>query len=81
VSTADAGKAAAALANVAGLDHIDVKGDNIVIGVTNGGAALSPVAVALSSAGIAVQELTMRTPTLDDVFLETTGLRMEEDAK
>lgn len=81
VSTTDAGKAATALANVAGLDHIDVKGDNIVIGVTNGGAALSPVAVALSSAGIAVQELTMRTPTLDDVFLETTGLRMEEDAK
>ena len=81
VSTTDAGRAAAALADVAGLDHVDVKGDNIVIGVTNGGAALSPVAVALSSAGIAVQELTMRTPTLDDVFLETTGLRMEEDAK
>ena len=81
VATADAGKAAVALADVAGLDHIDIKGDNIVIGVTNGGAALSPVAVALSSAGIVVQELTMRTPTLDDVFLETTGLRMEEDAK
>lgn len=81
VATTDAGKAAVALADVAGLDHIDVKGDNIVIGVTNGGAALSPVAVALSSAGIVVQELTMRTPTLDDVFLETTGLRMEEDAK
>ena len=81
VATADTGRAAVALADVGGLDHIDVKGDNIVIGVTNGGAALSPVAVALSSAGIAVHELTMRTPTLDDVFLETTGLRMEEDAK
>ena len=81
VSTADTGKAAGALSSVAGLDHVDIKGDNIVIGVSNGGAALSPVAVALSSAGIVVHELTMRTPTLDDVFLETTGLRMEEDAQ
>jgi ABC-2 type transport system ATP-binding protein len=36
------------------------------------------VAVALSSAGVKVNELTLRTPTLDDVFLEMTGNRMEE---
>ena len=80
VSTEDAARAAQALQTVHGLDHVEAKGDSIVIGVTNGGSALSPVAVALSSAGITVNELTMRTPTLDDVFLETTGTRMQEEA-
>lgn len=76
----DGARATAALSAVPGLDHVDLRGENLVIGVTNGAAALSPVAVALSSAGIEVRELTMRTPTLDDVFLETTGARMDAEA-
>ena len=79
VAIADAAKAEATLRGLNTLDHIEVKGDNIVIGVQNGASALSPVAVSLSEAGIQVLELTMRTPTLDDVFLETTGARMQED--
>lgn len=79
VPASDAQRAADAVRHVHGLDHVEVKGESIVIGVSNGGSALSPIAVALSSAGITVNELTMRTPTLDDVFLETTGTRMEED--
>ena len=66
------------LRGVKGLDHVEVKGDRVIVGVSDGGAALSPVAVALSSAGVKVNELTLRTPTLDDVFLEMTGNRMEE---
>ena len=42
--------------------------------------AISPVAVALSEAGIAIEGLTLRTPTLDDVFLHVTGERMGEEA-
>ena len=79
VAAADSSRAAEVLHRVPGLDHIEAKGESIVIGVTNGGSALSPIAVALSEAGIAVTELTMRTPTLDDVFLETTGTRMQEE--
>ena len=79
VPAADATKAEQAVRTIPTLEHIEVKGDNIVIGVTNGASALSPVAVALSEAGVQVLELTMRTPTLDDVFLETTGARMQED--
>ncbi len=75
----DADRAVQVLRAIPGLDHIEAKGENIVIGASNGGSALSPVAVALSGAGITVSELTMRTPTLDDVFLETTGSRMQED--
>lgn len=79
VPLADAHTAEKTLRDISGLDHIEVKGDSIVIGVQNGAAALSPVAVSLSEAGVQVLELTMRTPTLDDVFLETTGARMQED--
>lgn len=79
VALEDAPRAAQALLAIPGLDHVETKGDSIVIGVTNGGSALSPIAVALSGAGITVNELTMRTPTLDDVFLETTGTRMQQE--
>ena len=38
---------------------------------------ISPVAVALSTCEVPVRDLTLRTPTLDDVFLELTGNRIE----
>jgi ABC-2 type transport system ATP-binding protein len=77
VPLADAPKAETTLRALQSLDHIEVKGETIVIGVQNGASALSPVAVSLSEVGVQVLELTMRTPTLDDVFLETTGARMQ----
>jgi ABC-2 type transport system ATP-binding protein len=40
---------------------------------------LSAVAVALEACGVSVQNLTMRTPTLDDVFLELTGAHIGRD--
>lgn len=79
VSLNDAHKAETTLRGLHTLDHIEVKGDTIVIGVQNGASSLSNVAVSLSEAGVHVLELTMRTPTLDDVFLETTGARMQEE--
>jgi ABC-2 type transport system ATP-binding protein len=69
-----------ALATVAGLDSIAGAGDEVVIAVAEGAKAISPVAVALSEAGIVVEGLTLRTPTLDDVFLHVTGERMREKA-
>jgi ABC-2 type transport system ATP-binding protein len=36
------------------------------------------VAVALSTCEVAVRDLTLRTPTLDDVFLELTGSHIEQ---
>ena len=37
------------------------------------------MAVALSGCDVTVRDLTLRTPTLDDVFLELTGNRFEHD--
>jgi ABC-2 type transport system ATP-binding protein len=45
----------------------------------NGAAAVSPVAVALSRDGVKVHTLTLRTPTLDDVFLELTGGHIDHE--
>ena len=42
-------------------------------------AAISPIALALAQANVRVRGLTLRTPTLDDVFLELTGNRIRED--
>ena len=43
--------------------------------------SLSPVAVALGKARLEVKSLTLRTPTLDDVFRELTGSHIESEAK
>ena len=53
--------------------------DEVIMSVAHGAAAISPVAVALAEAGITVEGLTLRTPTLDDVFLHMTGGRMQEE--
>lgn len=76
----DAERIKHALGQVAGLGSIESAGDEVVISVANGAKAISPVAVALSEAGVAVEGITLRTPTLDDVFLRLTGERMGEDA-
>ena len=75
----DAAAARAAVAGVAGVGEVDAHGDELVVTATNGAAAIGPVAVALDSAGIAVRDLTLRTPTLDDVFLELTGTHIRPD--
>ncbi|HEV7760375.1 MAG TPA: ATP-binding cassette domain-containing protein [Acidimicrobiales bacterium] len=60
-----------------GIQSVEAHGNELVIATDNGSAAISPVAVALSSCEVAVRDLTLRTPTLDDVFLELTGSHIE----
>ena len=45
----------------------------IVVSTKDGPAELSPVALALGATSLRVKALTLRTPTLDDVFMELTG--------
>ena len=52
-----------------------------MISVENGAKAISPVAVTLAEHGIVVEGLTLRTPTLNDVFFQVTGERMSEEAR
>ncbi|MBA3303482.1 MAG: hypothetical protein H0U26_06400 [Acidimicrobiia bacterium] len=59
---------------------VDARGSELFIAAANGAATIGPVAIALNEAAVAVRDLTLRTPTLDDVFLELTGSRIESDA-
>jgi ABC-2 type transport system ATP-binding protein len=62
-----------------GVQSVEAHGHELVIATDNGSAAISPVAVALNGCNAAVRDLTLRTPTLDDVFLDLTGSHIERD--
>ena len=76
----DASTAVAAVASIAGVQAVDPRGNELVITADNGAATIGPVAVNLDASGVPVRDLTLRVPTLDDVFLELTGthIRPEE---
>jgi ABC-2 type transport system ATP-binding protein len=75
----DAARAVPALRGLEGIGQVDVHGNELVVATDNGSAAVSAVAVALAACAVTVRDLTLRTPTLDDVFLELTGTRIEHD--
>jgi ABC-2 type transport system ATP-binding protein len=58
---------------------VEAHGHELVIATGNGSALISPVAVALAGGDVRVRDLTLRTPTLDDVFLELTGTHIERN--
>ena len=76
----DVAAAMKALAGMEGATSIDHYGSEVRVSATNGGRLLSPVALALDRAGVSVRELAMRSPTLDDVFLDVTGHHLEGGA-
>ncbi|HET7490054.1 MAG TPA: ATP-binding cassette domain-containing protein [Acidimicrobiales bacterium] len=77
----DTGAARAAVAGVAGVTGVDARGAELVVSAADGAAAVGPVAVALDGCGVPVRDITLRTPTLDDVFLELTGTHITEDER
>jgi ABC-2 type transport system ATP-binding protein len=80
VQVDDNNKAVAALEPLSAVERVERGPKALLVSVTDGAAAVSPVVVALDAAGVKVGELTLRTPTLDDVFLELTGDRIEVSA-
>jgi ABC-2 type transport system ATP-binding protein len=80
VARGTAAQVAAVVGALAPVTRVETAGDEVTMSVAHGASAISPVAVALADAGLAVEGLTLRTPTLDDVFLHMTGGRMQEDA-
>jgi ABC-2 type transport system ATP-binding protein len=61
-----------------GVDAVTYEAGRIVVSTKDGPAELSPVAIALEATSVHVKTLTLRTPTLDDVFMELTGSHIEE---
>jgi ABC-2 type transport system ATP-binding protein len=58
------------------VQSVDARHDELVVAVPHGASAIGPVAIALGNARVAIRDLTLRTPTLDDVFLDLTGARI-----
>jgi ABC-2 type transport system ATP-binding protein len=75
----DTADAAPAIAAVPGVDGVEIRGDEILAATNDGPATVSPIAVALARAGVRVRALTLREPTLDDVFLTLTGHHLEHE--
>ena len=76
----DPNAAAVTVGSVPGVDSVETRGDEVLAATSDGPGTVSPVAVALAGAGIRVRALTLREPTLDDVFLTMTGHHLREDA-
>ena len=76
----DADTAKAALEGVYGVLKVEGRDHELTISVDDGSSAIGPIAIALHDASVRVRDLTLRTPTLDDVFLELTGAHFATDA-
>jgi ABC-2 type transport system ATP-binding protein len=74
----DLADAVGSLSQVPGVDAVNVEAGRLVFATSDGPAVISPVAVALGAARMEVTSLTLRTPTLDDVFRELTGSGIED---
>jgi ABC-2 type transport system ATP-binding protein len=75
----DVARAAPVIAAVPGVDGVETRGDEILAATADGPSTVSPIAVSLAGAGVRVRALTLREPTLDDVFLTLTGQHLESD--
>ena len=76
----DAARAEPIVAAVPGIDAVESQGDEILAATSDGPGHVSPIVVALADADVRVRELTLREPTLDDVFLTLTGQHLEGEA-
>jgi ABC-2 type transport system ATP-binding protein len=74
----DVGAALEATRGVEKVEEVEAHGSELTISVSNGAELISGVALALNQSGVTVREITLRTPTLDDVFLQVTGGRMQD---
>ncbi len=68
--------AAEAVRGVDDIESVEIHGDEISASTSDGAGAVSGVAVALNGSNHRVTSLTLRTPTLDDVFLDVTGAKL-----
>jgi ABC-2 type transport system ATP-binding protein len=69
--------ARAALNRLPGLDHVTEAGDGLAVYVENGAAAVAELVRLLTTAGVEPSGISLSRPTLDDVFLASTGRRIE----
>ncbi len=69
-----------ALDAVRGVESVEAHGTQVTVRVADGAVAIGAIGMELERAGVALRGLTLRTATLDDVFLHVTGEQFAEEA-
>lgn len=64
-----------------GVEQVVRSDGRLVVYVRNGAAAVASLVRTFDEAGLAIAELRLTHPTLDDVFLRATGHHLEADAR
>lgn len=67
-----------ALAGIPDVRGVEVNGSEVIVLADDGSVLIGPVAIAFDQHDVQVRNLQLRTPTLDDVFLDVTGSRMSD---
>ncbi len=81
VAFRDSAAVATARERLAAIGPVTVSGRELHVGVADGPRAMLETVRALDGAGLTPVALSLREPTLDDVFLTLTGHRAEEPAE
>ncbi|MGI9184275.1 MAG: ATP-binding cassette domain-containing protein [Solirubrobacteraceae bacterium] len=77
----EAGAIEAAMQGLPGLERVVVESDAIALYVENGAAQVAEIVRRIDGRGVTVGAISVARPSLDDVFLQATGRRLEgEDA-
>ena len=72
-------KAAAILRGFEGVEDVRIEETEVVLYIRDGASAIAHVVRALDDAGLAISQIRLTHPTLDDVFVQATGHRLEVD--
>lgn len=60
-----------------GVLSVERAGDEVLVAALDGAAVVGPIAVSFSDRNVEVRDITLRTASLDDVFFDVTGARIE----
>ncbi len=69
------------LRRLEGVEDVRIAENELVLYIRNGSAAVADVVRTLDDAGLAVKQLRLTQPTLDDVFLRATGHHLTAEEK
>jgi ABC-2 type transport system ATP-binding protein len=74
---ADADRTREVIGELPGLDRVIVEPDELALFVEDGAASIAQIVRRLDTANVEVGAISVSRPSLDDVFLEATGRRLE----
>jgi ABC-2 type transport system ATP-binding protein len=74
---ADAERTQQVIGELPGLDHVVAEPDALALFVEDGASSIAQIVRRLDSADVEVGAISVSRPSLDDVFLEATGRRLE----